>query len=60
MFLTLAVVVVFVLAPFATAHAIVGVDDAVIVILIAALAGCGITFATTGAFNSIEDFVDHW
>lgn len=57
MFLTLAVVVVFVLAPFATAHAIVGVDDAVIVILIAALAGCGITFATTGAFNSIEDFV---
>lgn len=57
--LTLAVLLVFVCAPWSCAHAIVGVDDAVIVILIAALAGCGITFASTGAFNTLEEYVGH-
>lgn len=55
--LTLAVVTVFVCAPFAQAHAIAGVDDALIVIVIAGLAAAGITFTTTGAFESVADYV---
>lgn len=55
--LTLAVVTVFVCAPFAQAHAIVGVDDALIVIMIAGLAAAGITFTSTGAFDNLVDYV---
>lgn len=55
--LTLAVVTVFVCAPFAQAHAIVGVDDALIVIVIAGLAAAGITFTSTGAFDNLVDYV---
>lgn len=40
-------------------NAIVGVDDALITILIAALAAIGITFVTTGAFSNTHDYVSN-
>lgn len=40
-----------------TANAIAGVDDAVIAIVIAALAAIGIVFTTTGAFSNLQDYV---
>lgn len=55
--LTVAVLLVFVLSPFAQAHAIVGATAATVTIVIAALAAMGITFATTGAFDNVGDFV---
>lgn len=40
-----------------SAQAIAGVDDAIIAIIIAALAAMGITFTTTGVFNNLQDYV---
>lgn len=49
---------IFVGSPFGqTAKAVVGVDDAIIAIIIAALAAMGITFVTTGAFQSTQQYV---
>ena len=39
------------------AQAIVGVDDALIAVVIAGLAAMGITFVSTGAYNSLSDYV---
>ena len=48
----------FVGSPFQqSAQAVVLVDDALIVILVAALAACGITFVTSGAFETTEQQV---
>lgn len=55
--LTIAVLIVFVFSPFEQAHAIAGVDDAIIVVLIAGLAAVGITFATTGGFDTLNEVV---
>lgn len=40
-----------------TSEAIVGVDDAIIAIIIAALAAIGITFVTTGGYRSLNEYV---
>lgn len=49
---------IFVGSPFhQTAEAIAVVDDAVIAILIAALAAIGITFVTTGEYENLSDYV---
>lgn len=56
--LALVVIVMFSLGPMAQpVNAIVGVDDAFIAVLVAAIAACGITFITTGAFQSTSDYV---
>lgn len=58
--IALAILAFFMLvgSPFQqTAQAIVGVDDAIITILIAAIAACGIVFATSGAFNTSHEYV---
>lgn len=48
----------FVGSPFQqAAQAIAIVDDAIVAIIIAALAAVGITFTSTGAFNTLEDYV---
>lgn len=49
---------IFVGSPFQqAAEAVALVDDAVIAIIIAALAACGIVFTTTGAYNNVKDYV---
>lgn len=49
---------IFVGSPFEqAATAIVGVDDAIIAIIIAALAAIGITFVTTGGYRSLNEYV---
>lgn len=49
---------IFVGSPFQqAAEAIAGVDDAIIAIVIAALAALGITFTTTGVFNNLKEYV---
>lgn len=48
----------FVCSPFyQAANAVVLVDDAVIAILVAALAACGITLITTSDFGTLEQYV---
>lgn len=50
---------IFVGSPFEqSAEALVGVDDAIITILIAALAACGITFVTSGAWQNTYSYVE--
>lgn len=49
---------IFVGSPFGqSAKAIVGVDDAIIAIIIAALAAMGITFVVGASYGSLEDYV---
>lgn len=48
----------FVGSPFQqAAQAVVGVSSALIAVIIAALAAMGITFITTGAYDSLEEYV---
>lgn len=53
----IAFIMVCVFAPFGAAHAIVGLSTAAVTILIAGLAAIGITFASTGGFDTLEDYV---
>lgn len=49
---------IFVGSPFGqSAKAIVGVDDAIIAIIIAALAAMGITFVASASYGSLEEYV---
>lgn len=49
---------IFVGSPFGqSAKAVVGVDDAIIAIIIAGLAAVGITFFTTGGYSTLEEYV---
>lgn len=57
-FLAILAFFIFVGSPFRqTAEALVGVDDAIIAIIIVALAAIGITFTTTGAYETLSDYV---
>ena len=50
---------IFVGSPFGMqAHAVVGVDDAIILVLIAALAACGISLVVTGEYSNLRDYVE--
>lgn len=50
---------IFVGSPFQqAAQAVAVVDDAIIAILIAALAAIGITFVTTGAYATVQEYVE--
>lgn len=58
LFLALFVFCVFCCGPMCqSVQAVAVVDDAIIAIIIAALAACGITFVTTGAFDNLSDYV---
>lgn len=58
-FLALVALCIFVCGPLGqSANALVGVDDAVIAIIVAALAACGITFVTSGAYATVSDYVE--
>lgn len=60
MALAILAIFLFVGSPFQqAAYALVGVDDALITILIAALAAIGITFVTSGAFLSTQEYVSN-
>lgn len=51
---------IFVGSPFQqAAKAVALVDDAIIAIVIAALAACGITFVTTGAYGNLKEYVSN-
>lgn len=57
-FLAIFAFVIFCCGPLCqSASAVVGVDDALIAILIAALAACGITFMTTGGYRGLNELV---
>lgn len=61
--LTLAILAffLFVGSPFQqAAKAVALIDDAVIAILIAAIAACGITFVTTGGFDNTREYVRNY
>lgn len=54
----IAFIAVCVLAPFGAAYAIVGLSTAAVTILIAGLAAIGITFASTGGFDTLNEYVE--
>lgn len=55
--LCLAILFLSVVAPLQNANAIAVIDDAIVGIIIVALAAIGITFVTTGAFSSSTEYV---